>query len=93
MQCLKTPFFFFFPYRGATKTLRRCMSSVYVAARPFWKGTFNIFLEHSFPNQMHISAISHIREYIYTRIVFQSCELSVVHYISEDVVLTGLTQS
>lgn len=54
------------------------MNSVYVAARPFWKGTPNVYLERNCLNQAHISSISHNPEY---RIAFQSCQLSVIHYI------------
>lgn len=54
------------------------MNSVYVAARPFWKGTLNVYLERNLLNQTHISAVSHNPEY---RIVFKSCQLSVNYYI------------
>lgn len=71
-------FLFAFSYRGVTKTLRWCMNSVYVAARPFWKGTPKVYLEHNCLSQAHISSISHNTEYC---IVFHSCQLSVIHYI------------
>lgn len=67
-----------FSCRGVTKTLRWCMNSVYVAARSFWMGTPNVYLERNFLNQTHISALSYNPE---NRIVFQSCQLSVIHYI------------